>query len=73
MFYIISFTFAWVISAEIWQRFSAARSVEEAKTASRGALYINIPLYLVVSLATRSPEETEKAENFMKRFEETEA
>jgi len=45
LFYIISFTFAWTISAEIWQRFSAARSVEDAKKASRGALYINIPLY----------------------------
>jgi len=46
MFYIISFTFAWVISAEIWQRFSAARSVADARKISRGALYINIPLYL---------------------------
>jgi len=48
LFYIISFTFAWVISAEIWQRFSAARSVKEAKKVSRGALYINIPLYFFV-------------------------
>ncbi len=48
LFYIISFTFAWVISAEIWQRFSAAKSVEEAKKTSRGALYINIPLYFFV-------------------------
>jgi SSS family solute:Na+ symporter len=48
LFYIISFTFAWVISAEIWQRFSAARSVEEARKVSRGALYINIPLYFFV-------------------------
>jgi SSS family solute:Na+ symporter len=46
LFYIISFTFAWVISAEIWQRFSAARSVADARKISRGALYINIPLYL---------------------------
>jgi SSS family solute:Na+ symporter len=48
LFYIISFTFAWVISAEIWQRFSAARTVADARKISRGALYINIPLYLVV-------------------------
>jgi SSS family solute:Na+ symporter len=48
LFYIISFTFAWVISAEIWQRFSAARSVADARRISRGALWINIPLYLVV-------------------------
>jgi SSS family solute:Na+ symporter len=46
LFYIISFTFAWVISAEIWQRFSAARSVKEAQKVSRGALFINVPLYL---------------------------
>jgi SSS family solute:Na+ symporter len=45
LFFIISFSFAWVISAEIWQRFSAARSVKEAKKVSRGALIINIPLY----------------------------
>jgi len=45
LFYIISFTFAWVISAEIWQRFSAARSVKEAQKVSRGALFINVPLY----------------------------
>jgi SSS family solute:Na+ symporter len=45
LFYIISFTFAWVISAEIWQRFSAAKSVKDAKKISRGALFINIPLY----------------------------
>jgi SSS family solute:Na+ symporter len=45
LFFIISFSFAWVISAEIWQRFSAARSVKEAKKVSRGALFINIPLY----------------------------
>ena len=45
LFFVISFTFAWVISAEIWQRFSAARSVKEAQKVSRGALYINIPLY----------------------------
>lgn len=48
LFYIISFAFAWVISAEIWQRFSAARTVADARKISRGALYINIPLYLVV-------------------------
>ena len=48
LFYIISFTFAWVISAEIWQRFSAARNVRDARRISRGALWINIPLYLVV-------------------------
>jgi SSS family solute:Na+ symporter len=48
LFYIISFTFAWVISAEIWQRFSAAKSVEEARKVSRGALFINIPLYFFV-------------------------
>jgi len=45
LFYIISFTFAWVISAEIWQKFSASRSVKDAQKTSRGALYINIPLY----------------------------
>ena len=45
LFYIISFCFAWIISAEIWQRFSAARSVDEARKASWGALIINIPLY----------------------------
>jgi SSS family solute:Na+ symporter len=48
LFYIISFTFAWVISAEIWQRFSAARNVGDARKVSRGALWINVPLYLVV-------------------------
>ncbi len=48
LFYIISFTFAWVISAEIWQRFSAAKSVRDAQKLSRGALYINIPLYFFV-------------------------
>ena len=48
LFYIISFTFAWVISAEIWQRFSAAKSVDEARKVSRGALLINIPLYVFV-------------------------
>ena len=48
LFYIISFTFAWVISAEIWQRFSAARSVADARRVSRGALWINIPLYFLV-------------------------
>ena len=48
LFYVISFTFAWVISAEIWQRFSAARNVRDARRISRGALWINIPLYLVV-------------------------
>jgi SSS family solute:Na+ symporter len=48
LFYIISFVFAWVISAEIWQRFSAAKSIDEAKRVSRGALWINIPLYAVV-------------------------
>jgi SSS family solute:Na+ symporter len=48
LFYIISFSFAWVISAEIWQRFSAARSVHEAQKTSRGALIINIPLYFFV-------------------------
>jgi len=50
VFYIISFTFAWVISAEIWQRFSAARSVLDAKKMSWGALLINVPLYLLVVL-----------------------
>ncbi len=50
LFYIISFSFAWVISAEIWQRFSAAKSVKEAKKISRGALYINIPLYFFAVL-----------------------
>ena len=48
LFYIISFTFAWVISAEIWQRFSAAKTVKEAQKVSRGALFINIPLYFFV-------------------------
>lgn len=47
-FYIVSFAFAWIISAEIWQRFSAARSVDDARKVSRGALIINIPLYLVI-------------------------
>ena len=64
LFYIISFTFAWVISAEIWQRFSAARSVKDAKKISRGALFINIPLYffavvigmLAVGLFAEKPE-----------------
>jgi SSS family solute:Na+ symporter len=64
LFYIISFTFAWVISAEIWQRFSAARSVKEAKKVSRGALFINIPLYffavvigmLAVALYSEKPD-----------------
>ncbi len=64
LFFIISFTFAWVISAEIWQRFSAARSVKEAKKVSRGALYINIPLYffaitigmLAVALYAEKPD-----------------
>jgi SSS family solute:Na+ symporter len=64
LFYIISFSFAWVISAEIWQRFSAARSVKEAKKVSRGALYINIPLYffavtigmLAVALYAEKPD-----------------
>ncbi|MBW2122170.1 MAG: hypothetical protein JRH07_10040, partial [Deltaproteobacteria bacterium] len=36
-------------------------------------IVLGFAVYLVVSLATRSPEETEKAENFMKRFAETEA
>jgi SSS family solute:Na+ symporter len=48
LFYIISFVFAWVISAEIWQRFSAAKSINEARKVSRGALWINIPLYAAV-------------------------
>ncbi len=64
LFYIISFTFAWVISAEIWQRFSATKSVKDAKKMSRGALYINIPLYffavvigmLAVALFPEKPE-----------------
>jgi SSS family solute:Na+ symporter len=64
LFYIISFSFAWVISAEIWQRFSAARSVEEAQKTSRGALIINVPLYffvviigmLALSLMPEKPE-----------------
>lgn len=64
LFYIISFSFAWVISAEIWQRFSASRSVKEAKKISRGALFINIPLYffavvigmLAVALFAEKPE-----------------
>ncbi len=64
LFYIISFVFAWTISAEIWQRFSAARNVEEAKKASRGALIINIPLYcfavvigmLAVGMFAQKPE-----------------
>jgi SSS family solute:Na+ symporter len=47
IFYIISFSFAWTISDEIWQRFSAAKSVKDAKKISRGALYINIPLYFL--------------------------
>lgn len=47
-FYIVSFTFAWVISAEIWQRFSAARNVKDAQKISYGALIINVPLYLLV-------------------------
>jgi len=48
LFYIISFTFAWTISAEIWQRFSATKSIEDVKKTSWGALIINIPLYFVV-------------------------
>jgi SSS family solute:Na+ symporter len=64
LFFIISFSFAWVISAEIWQRFSAARSVKEAKKVSRGALFINIPLYffavtigmLAVALYAEKPD-----------------
>jgi SSS family solute:Na+ symporter len=64
LFFIISFSFAWVISAEIWQRFSAARSVKEARKVSRGALFINIPLYffavvigmLSVALFPEKPE-----------------
>lgn len=47
LFYIISFVFAWIISAEIWQRFSAAKSPEEAKKTASGALIINIPLYCI--------------------------
>lgn len=64
LFYVISFTLAWVVSAEIWQRFSAARSVEEAKKTSWGALLINVPLYffavvigmLAVAMFAEKPE-----------------
>ncbi|MCG8633651.1 MAG: sodium:solute symporter family protein [Desulfobacterales bacterium] len=49
-FYIFSFTFAWMLTADVWQRFSAAKDPAAAQKASWGALVINVPLFSIVTL-----------------------
>lgn len=44
--YIFSFTIAWIIEADIWQRFASAKSAKAARTGSIVATVVFIPVYL---------------------------
>ncbi len=48
--YVITFSLAWAIQANVWQRISATRDVREAKRMTGMSLFAFIPLYLIVVL-----------------------
>jgi SSS family solute:Na+ symporter len=48
--YIFSFTVAWIIEADIWQRFASAKSARAARTGAIVATVVHVPVYLLATL-----------------------
>lgn len=47
-FYVLSFSIAWMISADVWQRISAAKNIEEARKVTSFTFFAFIPIYVMV-------------------------
>lgn len=52
--YVLSFGLSWMIQANIWQRVSASRNVNDAKKMATLSFFLFIPLYLIVVLTGMS-------------------
>jgi SSS family solute:Na+ symporter len=48
--YILSFTIAWIIEADIWQRFASAKSANAARTGAIVATIMHVPVYLICTI-----------------------
>lgn len=48
--YIFSFTIAWIIEADIWQRFASAKTARAARTGAIVATVVHVPIYLIATL-----------------------